>query len=113
MGFRGRGQWLKGGVNGRGLRPLHVPQERSPAIRDGYGLPGLTSGSQYIHGDVRGDGTQHNRGETGRYMDDTCVMKEEQVNDILEHLNKQHPTIKFTMEKENGSLPFLDTLLRR
>ena len=47
------------------------------------------------------------------WMTPACVMKKEQVNNLLEHLNKQHHTMKFTMEKENRSLPFLDTLLRR
>ena len=45
-----------------------------------------------------------------RNMDDIfCIMKEEHINSLLDHLNRQRPTIKFTMEKEeNRSLPFMD-----
>ena len=33
---------------------------------------------------------------------------------FLEHLNSLHPSIEFTMEmEEGGSLPFLDTLIKR
>ena len=48
-----------------------------------------------------------------RYVDDTfCVMEKEYISTFLDHLNTLHPTIQFTMElEENGSLPFLDTLL--
>ena len=48
-----------------------------------------------------------------RYVDDIfCVFdNENDSNDFLEYLNKQHPNIKFTMEKENEKqLPFLDVL---
>ena len=49
------------------------------------------------------------------YVDDTfCEIEEEHVNSLLDHLNKQRHTIKFTMKKEeNRSLPFLDKLLKR
>ena len=46
-----------------------------------------------------------------RHVDDTCVMEEEHVNNLLDHLNKQCHTIMG--KEENRSLPFLDTLLRR
>ena len=48
-----------------------------------------------------------------RYVDDIfCIFDiENDSNDFLEYLNKQHPNIKFTMEKENEKqLPFLDVL---
>jgi hypothetical protein len=47
-----------------------------------------------------------------RYVDDVfaTVEKEEDAEKILEFLNRQHPNIRFTIEKEaNGRLPFLDT----
>ena len=49
-----------------------------------------------------------------RYVDDTfCVMKRTKVEGFLSHLNSIRPTILFTMEQEDGSLPFLDSLLHR
>ena len=33
--------------------------------------------------------------------------------ELLHHLNGVWPTIKFTVEQEDGTLPFLDMLLRR
>ena len=50
-----------------------------------------------------------------RYVDDTCcIMKEDEAEPLLNHLNSVCPTIKFTMELErDGSLPFLDTKLIR
>ena len=48
-------------------------------------------------------------------MDDTCcIMKKDEVEPLLNHLNGVRPTIKFTMELEkDGTLPFLDTKLTR
>ena len=53
-----------------------------------------------------------------RYVDDTFVVWPhgvEKVNDFLQHLNNQHPNIRFTMEVENEhqAIPFLDTLITR
>ena len=50
-----------------------------------------------------------------RYVDDTIAfVKEDQVNNVLEILNKHHKDIKFTNEtEENNELTFLDVLLRR
>ena len=50
-----------------------------------------------------------------RYVGDTIdFMKEDQVNNVLETLNKHHKDIKFTDEtEENNELPFSDVLLRR
>ena len=51
-----------------------------------------------------------------RYVDDTFVIIrcKDQAEKILEFLNNQHPTIKFTMEKEEkNSLNFLDVKIRR
>ena len=50
-----------------------------------------------------------------RYVDDIfCVIEKEQAQGFLNHLNSLRPTIQFTMElEENGSHPFLDTLLTR
>ena len=47
------------------------------------------------------------------YVDDTCcIMKKDEVEPLLNHLNSVRPTIKFTMELErDGALPFLDTKL--
>ena len=51
-----------------------------------------------------------------RFVDDTFVVikSREQAENILEFLNNQHKTIKFTMEKElNGSINFLDVKITR
>ena len=58
---------------------------------------------------VKGDGTLF-----ARYMDDYVRdIKDIEVNDKLKEINELHPSLKFTMEvEENGSLPFLDTLLQ-
>ena len=50
-----------------------------------------------------------------RYVDDTfCILRKGSTEELLHHLNRVRPTIKFTVEqKEDGALPFLDTLLRR
>ena len=50
-----------------------------------------------------------------RYVDDTfCLFDNEQdANEFLEYLNKQHPNIRFTAEPEtNGVLPFLDISIK-
>lgn len=51
-----------------------------------------------------------------RYVDDVfaAINADENLEAILEFLNKQHPNIKFTVEYEQDSkLPFLDTCVRR
>ena len=50
-----------------------------------------------------------------RYVDDTsCIVKKGEVDKFLQHLNGIRPSIKFTVEvEEGGKLPFLDTLLKR
>ena len=49
-----------------------------------------------------------------RYVDDTFyILRKGSTEELLHHLNGIRPTIKFTVEQENGTLPFLDTLLRR
>jgi hypothetical protein len=51
-----------------------------------------------------------------RYVDDTFVIinNKNQAELILEYLNKQHPSIKFTMEKEeNSTLNFLDVKIQK
>ena len=50
-----------------------------------------------------------------RYVDDTCcILKKGMAEALLGHLNSVRPSIKFTVEIEKeGTLPFLDTLLRR
>ena len=50
-----------------------------------------------------------------RYVDDTCcIVKRNTVEGLLNHLNNIRPLIQFTLElEEDGSLPFLDTHLRR
>ena len=47
----------------------------------------------------------------GRYVDDiTAKINKKAHNDILNYLNSQHKTIKFTIEhQKNNKLPFLDT----
>ena len=50
-----------------------------------------------------------------RYVDETCcIVKRGEVDELLQHLNGIHPSIRFTVEVEkDGKLPFLDTLLKR
>lgn len=50
-----------------------------------------------------------------RYVDDIfCIVKEQDVDIILDKLNSQHETIKFTVEREiDGILPFLDLKIIR
>ena len=48
-----------------------------------------------------------------RYVDDCFILgkDEKEVDDLFSDLNKAHPSIKFTLEKENNNkLPFLDVL---
>ena len=47
-----------------------------------------------------------------RYVDDTfTILKRTDTEQFLQHLNNQHPRIKFTTEtQEDNKLPFLDTL---
>ena len=50
-----------------------------------------------------------------RYVDDTFVIQQEGHKEtFLKHINKVDPAIKFTAEgnKENGAIPFLDTLVK-
>ena len=49
-----------------------------------------------------------------RFVDDTfTIIKKENRNNFLQHLNSIQPNIKFTCEemKEDGSMPFLDILI--
>ena len=49
-----------------------------------------------------------------RYVDDTVtIIKKEDRNSFLQHLNSIHPNIKFTCEevRDDGSMPFLDILI--
>ena len=50
-----------------------------------------------------------------RYVDESCCIRREGDMDRLRHhLNNIRPTVKFTMEvEEGGSLPFLDTKVTR
>ena len=51
-----------------------------------------------------------------RKVDDTFVIidKTNDPKQLLDHLNSQHPRMKFTMEEEaNNQLPFLDVLVQR
>ena len=50
-----------------------------------------------------------------RYIDDTfCILRKGSTQELLHHLNEVRLTIKITVEqKENGTLPFLNMLLRR
>ena len=49
-----------------------------------------------------------------RYVDDIFAVFDNNtpVDSFLEHLNSQHPNIKFTIEEGTTSLPFLDTEIR-
>ena len=52
----------------------------------------------------------------GRYVDDTGVVgKKQHEDELFNHINQQHPSIKFTIEQEdeNNSLPMLDLKLQR
>ena len=49
-----------------------------------------------------------------RYVDDTCVIQDQaHKEEFLHHINSVDNAIQFTVEeaKENGSIPFLDTLI--
>ena len=52
-----------------------------------------------------------------RYVDDTFVLwphKEDELDTFHRHLNSQHPSIQFTMEKESeGKISFLDVQIER
>ena len=50
-----------------------------------------------------------------RFVDDVlAVVKRDKGSPLLDHLNEQHPNIKFTMEEEEeGSLPFMDVRFTR
>ena len=44
----------------------------------------------------------------------SCILRKGSTEEVLHHLNGVRPTIKFTVEQvEDGTLLFLDTLLRR
>ena len=49
------------------------------------------------------------------YVDDTCcILRKGDEDGLLAHLNSIRPTIKFTMEvEEGGSLAFLDARVQR
>mgnify|MGYP001824971233 CR=1 FL=1 len=52
----------------------------------------------------------------GRYVDDTgVIIKKEYEQELFDHINSQHNSIKFTIEKEDkdNSLPMLDLKLIR
>ena len=51
--------------------------------------------------------------EFTRYVDNTCyILKRGIVDGLLHHLNNMRPTIKFTVEVEDGGpLPFLDNVV--
>ena len=49
-----------------------------------------------------------------RNVDDTFViLQQSQKEEFLQHINSVDPSIKFTTEepRQNGSMPFLDTLV--
>lgn len=50
-----------------------------------------------------------------RYVDDIfAILKEEDINEVLDHMNSLYPSIQFTIEKEkNGCIPFLDIEIKR
>ena len=50
-----------------------------------------------------------------RFINDVfSIVKRIQIEELLSHLNKQHESIKFTVEiEQNGRLPFMDLLLQR
>ena len=49
-----------------------------------------------------------------RYVDDVFVLKKIHVQNLLDHLNRQHPSSRFTVETEReGKLPHLDLRVSR
>ena len=50
-----------------------------------------------------------------RYVDDVfAIVKKIHVQNLLDHLNRQHPSIRFTVETEGeGQLPYLDVRVSR
>ena len=51
----------------------------------------------------------------GRYVDDVLVIiRREEIDKFLSHINNQHPAIKFTIEREvEGKIPMLDVAITR
>ena len=44
-----------------------------------------------------------------RFVDNViAIVTKETGKKLLQHLNSQHPQIKFTLDKEEGCLPFMD-----
>ena len=50
-----------------------------------------------------------------RFIDNVfSIIKQSDVKDFLDHLNTQHPSIKFTLEMEKDKkLPFMDVMVQR
>ena len=86
-----------------------------------HGLTGVRSSGQPIHGVFFEDLTLGSAPVKTRmwkwYVYDTCCIVtrgNRMAEELLDHLNSVRPSIQFTLELEReGSLPFLDTLLRR
>ena len=50
----------------------------------------------------------------GRYIDDTgVVIKKEYEDELFQHINQQHNSIKFTIEQDDNSFPMLDLRMIR
>ena len=49
-----------------------------------------------------------------RYVDDTLTaLPRDQIEQFHQHINSIEPSIQFTIEESNGSIPFLDTRVIR
>ena len=118
MEFKRWGQWSRGRVNGRGSRPLHAPQERSPAVRDGRSLVSVQQFLLPGEGDVECFLNQE-RVVFSRLVQDSCFIPKGKMlfrlgmlcNGRLLRLSSSGCCLVFFQRGLQGPLRFLYVLL--